>query len=46
MDSQRFAQTGQGEDIRSSNNWSGFFGFEIENTTRFEAKNVYVRKLN
>src|SRR4051812_11029573 len=31
-------------DPASSNNWSGFFGFEIENTTRFEAKNVYVRK--
>jgi hypothetical protein len=34
------------DDPASSNNWSGFFGFEIENTTRFEAKNVYVRKLN
>lgn len=34
------------DDPDSSNNWSGFFGFEIENTTRFEAKNVYVRKLN
>jgi len=34
------------DDPESSNNWSGFFGFEIENTTRFEAKNVYVRKLN
>src|SRR5262245_924253 len=34
------------DDPASSNNLSGFFGFEIENTTRFEAKNVYVRKLN
>jgi hypothetical protein len=34
------------DDPASSNSWSGFFGFEIENTTRFEAKNVYVRKLN
>jgi hypothetical protein len=34
------------DDPASSNNASGFFGFEIENTTRFEAKNVYVRKLN
>jgi hypothetical protein len=34
------------DDPASSNNWSGYFGFEIENTTRFEAKNVYVRKLN
>jgi hypothetical protein len=34
------------DDPASSNNWSGSFGFEIENTTRFEAKNVYVRKLN
>ena len=34
------------DDPASSNNWSGFFGFEIENTTRFEAKNIYVRKLN
>jgi len=34
------------DDPTSSNNWSGYFGFEIENTTRFEAKNVYVRKLN
>jgi hypothetical protein len=34
------------DDPTSSNNWSGFFGFEIENTTRFEAKNVYVRKFN
>jgi len=34
------------DDPDSSNNWSGFFGFEIENTTRFEARNVYVRKLN
>jgi hypothetical protein len=34
------------DDPASSNNWSGFFGFEIENTTRFEAKNVYVRKSN
>ncbi|MEO7890006.1 MAG: DUF1080 domain-containing protein [Vicinamibacterales bacterium] len=34
------------DDLASSNNLSGFFGFEIENTTRFEAKNVYVRKLN
>jgi hypothetical protein len=33
------------DDPATSNNWSGFFGFEIENTTRFEAKNVYVRKL-
>ena len=33
------------DDPASSNNWSGFFGFEIENTTRFEAKNVYVRLL-
>jgi len=34
------------DDPASSNNGSGYFGFEIENTTRFEAKNVYVRKLN
>ena len=34
------------DDPASSNNWSGYFGFEIENTTRFEAKNVYVRKAN
>lgn len=34
------------DDPASSNNLSGFFGFEIENTTRFEAKNVYVRRLN
>jgi hypothetical protein len=34
------------DDPASSNNASGFFGFEIENTTRFEAKNIYVRTLN
>jgi hypothetical protein len=34
------------DDPASSNNGSGFFGFEIENTTRFEAKNIYVRTLN
>ena len=34
------------DDPASSNNWSGFFGFENENTTRFEAKNIYVHKLN
>jgi hypothetical protein len=34
------------DDPNSSNNWSGYFGIEIEATTKVSVRNLWLKKLN